>query len=137
MATAKFKTVDEYMSALPPKVKRNLHEVRKAIKQTAPEAEELISYNMPAFKYHGMLVYYAAHKQHMGFYPGSTTVITIFNEELQDYKTSKGAIQFPFEKQIPLNLIKKIIKYRLKQNLEKEEAKHFAKDKPSALSGKR
>jgi uncharacterized protein YdhG (YjbR/CyaY superfamily) len=123
MSSTKFKTVDEYLSTQPPKVKNLLSAFRKTIKQAAPEAEELISYNMPAFKFHGILVYYMAHKKHIGFYPGSSVITGIFKDKLTAYKTSKGTIQFPFEKPIPLSLVKEIVKYRVKQNFEREEAK--------------
>jgi uncharacterized protein YdhG (YjbR/CyaY superfamily) len=123
MPDIKFITVDEYLSACPPKAKKLLKELRGAIKQAAPKAEELISYNMPAFKFHGILVYYAAHKEHIGFYPGSSVITGIFEDDLKGFKTSKGTIQFPIDKALPLSLIKKIVKYRIMQNLEREKAK--------------
>lgn len=119
----KFKTIDEYQSAFSPKVKNLLKDLRKAIKQATPEAEELISYNMPAFKYYGILVYYAAHKEHIGFYPGSSVVIEFFKDDLVKYKTSKGTVQFPFEKAIPVRLVKKLVRYKAKRNLERAKAK--------------
>lgn len=124
-ASTKFKTVDEYLSAFPVTTQKLLQEVRQAIKKAAPKAEEMISYNMPAFKFHGALVYYAAYKNHIGFYPTSSG-IRVFKEELKNYKTSKGAIQFPVDKPIPLNLISRIVKFRTKENLEKELAKKSA-----------
>jgi len=123
MSNTKFKTVDEYLSALPPNVKKLLLDLRKAIKQAAPEAEEVISYNMPAYKFHGILVYYMAHKAHIGFYPGSSVISGIFKNDLTGYKTSKGTIQFPFDKAIPLLLVKKIVKFRIKQNMERAKTK--------------
>lgn len=123
--STKFKTVDEYLSAFPATTQKLLQEVRQAIKKAAPKAEEMISYNMPAFKFHGALVYYAAYKNHIGFYPTSSG-IRVFKEELKNYKTSKGAIQFPVDKPIPLNLISRIVKFRAKENLEKEMAKKSA-----------
>jgi uncharacterized protein YdhG (YjbR/CyaY superfamily) len=124
MKKTKFKTVDEYLSTLSEKAKCLLEDLRKTIKKTAPEAEEVISYNMPAFKFRGrILVYYAAHTEHIGFYPGSTIVNDVFKEDLVNYKTSKGTIQFPIDKDIPERLIKNIIKFRVQQNLEKEKAK--------------
>ena len=124
----KFKTVNEYLSACPPKARRLLKELRITIKQAAPEVEELISYNMPAFKFHGILVYYAAHKEHIGFYPGSSVITGIFKDDLKDFKTSKGTIQFPIDKILPLRLINKIVKYRVIQNLERENAKMGKKE---------
>ncbi len=123
MTNTKFKTVDEYLSSLPKKVNDILSDLRKTIKQAAPEAEEVISYNMPAFKFHGMLVYYAAHKEHIGFYPGNKIVSEVFKDDLVNYKTSKGTIQFPFEKSVPMRLVKNIVKYRVKENLRREKEK--------------
>jgi uncharacterized protein YdhG (YjbR/CyaY superfamily) len=121
-ASIKFKTVDEYLSAFPASTKKILQEVRKTIKQAAPNAEELISYNIPAFKLNGMLVFYAAYEKHIGFYPTSSG-IKVFQDELTNYKTSKGAIQFPIDEPIPRDLITKIVRYRVKENLEKEKTK--------------
>ena len=121
-AATKFKTVDEYLSTFPPKTKSILRELRNTIKQAAPQAEELISYNMPAFKLNGVLVYYAAYKEHIGFYPTSSP-IRVFKNELTDYKTSKGAIQFPIEESIPMGLVKRIVKFRVNENLGKTKAK--------------
>ncbi len=120
--STKFKTVDEYISAFPASTKAILKELRKTIKQAAPQAEELISYNIPAFTLHGRLVYYAAYKKHIGLYPISSA-IKAFQKELSDYKTSKGAIQFPLDRPIPFGLITKIVKFRVKENLEKAKTK--------------
>ena len=121
-SNTKFKTVDEYLSALPANTKSILKELRKTIKQAAPQAVELISYNMPAFKMNGMLVYYAGYKNHIGFYPVSSAIRT-FQKDLSDYKTSKGTIQFPLDRQIPFDLITKIVKFRVQENLEKAKTK--------------
>lgn len=115
----KFKTVDEYISSYPLKTKKILKEIRKTIKKAAPEAEEVISYNMPAFKLHGMLVWYAAFKNHIGFYP-MTTAIAAFKKELSVYEGAKGSVRFPVDKQIPLGLISRIVKFRVRENLEKQ-----------------
>lgn len=115
METTKYKTVNEYFSALPKNTKNVLNELRRTIKKAAPKAEEIISYNMPAFKLKGMLVYYAAYKNHIGFYPTSG-VIKVFNKDLAGYETSKGTIKFPIEKSLPVALIKKIVKYRVVEN---------------------
>lgn len=114
----KFKTVDEYFSTLPENVRDILSEWRKIIREAAPQAEETISYNMSAFRQNGMLVWYAANKNHIGLYP-KPSVINAFKKELADYRTSKGAIQFPIEKAIPADLIKKIIRFRVNENLKK------------------
>ncbi len=118
----KFKTFQEYSSLLPANKKRMLKELRKTIKEAAPLAEELISYNMPAFRFHGMLVYYAAFNEHIGFYPTSN-VIKVFHKELALYEGSKGAIRFPLNEPLPLKLIKDMVLYRVKENLDKEQLK--------------
>lgn len=110
--TKKFVTIDEYHAAFPANVQLILEQLRKAIKQAAPDSQETISYNMPAFNHHKNLVYYAAYKNHIGFYPTPSPLI-VFKEELAGYKTSKGAIQFPLDKPLPITLIKKIVKYRI------------------------
>jgi uncharacterized protein YdhG (YjbR/CyaY superfamily) len=118
MEAAKFRTVEEYFAAAPGHTLHLLKELQAVIKEAAPEAEETISYNMPAFKWNGALVYYAAYQKHIGFYPASDAV-AFFAGELTKYKTSKGAIRFPLDKPIPKTLVKKIVKYRLTQNAEK------------------
>jgi len=119
----KFKTVDEYFSSLPANTKSILNEVRKTIKQAAPpQAQEVISYSMPAIKLNGVLVYYAAHKEYIGFYP-TASPIEAFKNEFAPYKWSKGAIQFPIDKPMPLDLISKIVKFRVMQDLEKAKMK--------------
>jgi uncharacterized protein YdhG (YjbR/CyaY superfamily) len=117
-----FKDIDSYILAQPIEVRERLEAIRHAIKSAAPKAEEVISYNMPAFKLHGMLVYFAVFKHHIGFYP-FTTAITEFQKELSVYKGAKGSVQFPLDKPVPITLIKKIIKFRVKENLEKFKSK--------------
>lgn len=119
----KFKTVDEYFSTLSPDTKNILEQVRTTIKQAAPQATEVISYNMPAFKMHGILVYYAAHTEHIGFYP-TASPIEIFKDELSAYKCSKGAIQFPIDQPMPLELISKIVRFRVQQDQAKAKKKN-------------
>ena len=112
----KIHTVGEYFSALPEETRLVLQQLRNAIRQAAPQAEETISYNIPAFKSNGkMLVWYAAFKKHVGFYPRASG-IAAFKKELAAYQTSKGAIQFPIEERIPVDLVKKIVKFRWKEN---------------------
>jgi|SRR5688572_28918532 len=118
----KFKTVNEYHSTFPPATRKKLKDLNAAIKKAAPGAEELISYNMPAFKHHGVLVYYAGYKNHIGFYPTGSG-IAAFKKELSGYKTSKGTVQFPLEGSLPIPLITRIVKFRVKENLEKAEMK--------------
>jgi uncharacterized protein YdhG (YjbR/CyaY superfamily) len=120
--TAVAKNIDEYIEQFPENVQTILQKLRVTITKAAPRAEEVISYQMPAFKYHGVLVYFAGYKSHIGFYPTSSPM-KVFQKELAGYKTSKGAIQFPIEKAIPLTLVKNIVKFRIKENLEKEAAR--------------
>jgi len=112
----KFNSLQEYMAALDEAPKRRLQELRKIIRDVAPKAEEAISYNIPAFKWNGaLLVWYAAFKEHIGFYPKASGIAS-FKSDLAGYKTSKGAIQFPLGKPIPAALVKKIVKFRMKEN---------------------
>ena len=124
MEARKFKTVDEYFSTLPASTKPVLRKMRLAIKEVVPRAEEVISYNMPAFKQNGILVWYAAYKRHIGFYPTPGPIKT-FARELRQYKTTRGAIQFPIDEAIPANLVKKIVMFRVKQDLEKAKPKQL------------
>jgi uncharacterized protein YdhG (YjbR/CyaY superfamily) len=109
-----FKTVDEYFAGQPADVQAVLFQVRNAVKEVAPNAKEVISYQMPAFKQGSILVYYAAFKSHIGFFP-TASAMEQFKDKLTQYKTSKGTIQFPYDKPLPLGLIKEIVQYRLKQ----------------------
>lgn len=126
MMTSKPNNTDEYISSFPKETQELLQQLRGAIKQAAPKAEEVISYNMPAFKMNGILVYFAGCKNHIGFYPMPSS-IKFFEKELADYKTSKGAIQFPNEKGIPTSLVKKIVRFRIQEVLEKAILKKTTK----------
>ncbi|MFT8315483.1 MAG: DUF1801 domain-containing protein [Clostridium sp.] len=117
-----YKSIDEYISNFPPEVQEILKNLRKVIKESAPDAEEKISYQMPAFALHGNLVYFAAYRNHIGFYPTSSG-IDAFKHELLEYKTSKGAVQFPIKKPLPYELISKIVKFRVAENIKKAEEK--------------
>jgi uncharacterized protein YdhG (YjbR/CyaY superfamily) len=110
------RTVDEYIASYPKEVIALLEQMRSTIKKAAPGAEECISYSIPAFKLNGMLVWYAAFKNHIGLYPRGSG-IDVFAKELSKYKTSKGTVQFSIDKPLPLSLIAKIVKYRVKENL--------------------
>jgi uncharacterized protein YdhG (YjbR/CyaY superfamily) len=110
---------DAYINSFDGEVKAKLEQIRAIIQKAAPKATEVISYGMPAFKQQRVLVYFAASKQHLGFYP-TAAPIQVFAEELAEYKTSKGAIQFPYNKPLPVKLITAIVKYRLKQDAEKK-----------------
>ncbi len=115
----KLKTVNEYISSLPKSSKSKIIDIRRRIKKEAPKAEELLSYQMPAFKLNKrILVYYAAWKEHVALYAYPSSV-TKFKKELSKYKTSKSTVQFRLDKPLPLNLIKKMIRFRVKENLEK------------------
>src|SRR6185436_3178244 len=104
-------TVDEYIEALPEKERTVLGNLRKTIKTLAPKADEMISYGIPGYKYHGMLVYFAAFKKHCSFFPGGSTMLSKEMEaEIKPYKTSKGTLQFTVEKPLPTTLVKKIVK---------------------------
>jgi uncharacterized protein YdhG (YjbR/CyaY superfamily) len=120
--TKKYKTVDQYIADFPKDVQPVLQELRSTIKKVAPQAEEVISYNMPAFRQDGVLVYYAANKAHIGFYPLPSAIVA-FKKELESYVTSKGAIQFPLDKKIPVTLVKNIVKFRVLENKEKKKVK--------------
>jgi uncharacterized protein YdhG (YjbR/CyaY superfamily) len=115
-------TIDEYIEQSPENIQQALKNIRKVIKESAPNAGERISYKMPAFYLEGNLVYFAAFKNHIGFYPVPSG-INKFEQELSVYKQGKGSIQFPLDQPIPYKLISKIVKYRVKENLEKAKAK--------------
>lgn len=118
MENIKAQTVDEYIAAFPKDTQKLLEEIRLAIRKAAPEAEETISYAMPTFKLHGNLIHYAAYKSHIGLYPAPNG-IDAFKDELSAYKGAKGSVQFPLNKPMPLDLIGRIVKFRVKENLEK------------------
>ena len=121
------KTVDEYLSLFPEQHQQALGVIRKTIKESAPLAEETISYGMPAYRMNGVLAYFGGFKNHCSFFPAGSALIKQYGEELKPYKISKGTIQFPIDKPIPVALIKRMVKERMKQNLEKEKAKKSAK----------
>ena len=108
-------SIDDYIKTWPKEIQKILEHVRQAIKKSAPLAHEAISYQIPTFRLNGNLVHFAAFKNHIGFYPGSEA-IKVFKKEIASYKSSKGAIQFPLDKPMPITLIRKIIKHRVKVN---------------------
>ncbi len=116
----KAENVDAYISGFPPEVQKLLVQMRSTIKKAAPTAEETISYAIPSYKLNGLLVHFAGYGKHIGFYPGAGA-ITAFSEELAAYHTSKGTVQFPIDKKLPLKLVADIVKFRVKQNLEKKK----------------
>jgi uncharacterized protein YdhG (YjbR/CyaY superfamily) len=115
-------SIQEYFSWFPPEIQAKLQQMREILQQALPEAEEVISYHMPAFKTTEMLVYYAAAKSHLGFYPTSSGVIN-FKEELASYVTSKGAIQFPYGEDLPEQLIVAIAQFRALEAVARAAAK--------------
>ncbi len=110
----KTKTIDEYISAQPKNVQHTLQQLRTAIREAAPCAEEIISYQMPAFRQKDVLVWFAAFKDHIGFFPKASG-IEAFQKELACFETSKGTVRFPLDKPIPLDLVQRIVKYRIKE----------------------
>ncbi len=121
MATT-FQNIDEYIAGFPEDIQEKLERLRAVIRKAAPQATEIISYNMPAFALEGSLVYFAGYKHHIGFYPTSTPM-KVFREEIAVYKNSKGAIQFPLDKPIPAGLVTRIVKFRVKENKERAALK--------------
>ncbi len=115
-----FQTIDEYIAAQPKNVQSVLQEIRQTINGAAPEAEETISYRMPAFELNGILVWFAAFKHHVGFYP-KVSAIKAFKEKLGKYKVGKGTIQFQLSQPIPYELLKEIVKFRVKENTSKKD----------------
>lgn len=119
-------TIDDYIAGFSPEVQEIMEEVRKTIRAAAPGAAETISYGIPTFKLNGNLVHFAAFKNHLGFYPAPSGIAR-FKKELAGYESAKGSVQFPLSRPIPLTLIAKIVKFRVKENLEATGAKAKAK----------
>ncbi len=119
MNTEKANDIDEYISRCPEPVQKKLEQVRATIRKAAPDAEETISYSMPAFKQKKIVVYFAAFNNHIGLFP-TASGIEAFKNEFSDYKWSKGAVQFPLDKPMPLDLISRIVKFRVADILKKE-----------------
>jgi uncharacterized protein YdhG (YjbR/CyaY superfamily) len=114
--------VDEYIAGFPAEVQESLSQLRATIRNAAPDAEEIISYQMPTYKLAGNLVHFAAYKNHIGFYPGSGGILH-FEDELSVFEGSKGTVRFPIDQPLPLRLIAEIVKFRVDVNLEKAKAK--------------
>lgn len=115
-------SVDAYIANFPADVQTVLHNLRALIRQEAPEAEELISYNLPTYKLNGPLVYFGAFQNHIGFY-ATPTGHEAFQEELSKYKSGKGSVRFPLNEPLPTDLIRRIVKFRIQENLEKRKPK--------------
>lgn len=116
-------SIDKYISAFPQDIQVKLQEMRMIIKKAAVHAEEVISYSMPAFKLNKIIVYFAGYKNHIGFYPTSSA-IREFQNEFSEYKSSKGAVQFPINKPLPKNLITKIVHFRMAEVLKNPPLKN-------------
>jgi uncharacterized protein YdhG (YjbR/CyaY superfamily) len=115
------KDIDQYIAAFPKDVQQRLSGIRKVVREAAPEAEEAIKYRMPTFVLNGNLVHFAAYAHHIGFYPAPTG-IDKFKAELSKFKGAKGSVQFPLDEPVPFDLIGRIVKYRVQQNLAKAAA---------------
>ena len=124
MITPKTKpsNIDEYMAGLPENIQKILEELRSTIRKAAPTAEETINYGIPTFTLNGNLVHFAAFKNHIGFYPAPSG-IEAFKKELSVYDGAKGSVQFPVKDKLPLALITKIVKFRVKENIERAKEK--------------
>ena len=127
--SASFTTIDEYMATVPDDKRLVLEILRQTIKEAAPDAEEIISYMMPTFKYHGNLVHFAAFKNHCSFFVGNGSLVDKMKEELKDYNAVKSGIHFTIEKPIPAELVKKIVWRRMEENEEKQRLKAAKKPK--------
>lgn len=112
--------VDKYIAGFPEEVRLKLEEIRAVIRKNAPDAFEKISYGIPTFDLNGNLVHFAGYKHHVGFYPGANG-IEAFQKDIEKYKSAKGSVQFPHDNKLPIALIARIVKYRVKQNLEKKQ----------------
>jgi len=133
-SNAEYTTIDEYIRQFEPEVREKLERLRTVIKEAAPDAVEKISYQMPTFYLYGNLVHFAAFKSHIGFYPAPSG-IEAFNEEIVKYKWAKGSVQFPMEQPIPYELIGRIVRFRVAENIRiHEEKEKSAKKSPAKKS---
>jgi uncharacterized protein YdhG (YjbR/CyaY superfamily) len=119
-------SVSEYIATADPRAKKALRDIRKTVRDVAPKAEEVISYQIPGYRYHGMLVFFAAWKNHISLYPAPWSAESL-KKEMAAYEGSKGTIKFPLDKPMPLTLIKKMVKYRVKENEMKAALKKSTK----------
>ncbi|MBA2611061.1 MAG: DUF1801 domain-containing protein [Bacteroidetes bacterium] len=126
MKKEQFSSVDQYIAAQPSHAKKILESIRTIIKKAVPKGEEVISYQMPAVKFHGMLIWYAVFKDHYSIFP-KTKAIVAFKDKLKLYEVSKGTIKFPIDKTVPIKLITDIVKYRVKENIVTELQKEKKK----------
>ncbi|MEQ8423337.1 MAG: DUF1801 domain-containing protein [Cyclobacteriaceae bacterium] len=125
----KIKSIDDYIALQPMEKREMLEQLREVIKSVVPNAEELISYQIPSFKLYGMLVGFGVHKAGCSFYAFNPRVLASYKEELKDYKYSGGTIHIGLDQKIPTPLIKKIVKYRVKENEERRDKRQYVKPK--------
>lgn len=123
MEKKEVKTVEDYLDGFPPDTRDLLRKVRETIQKAAPGAQEVISYRMPAYKLKGVLVYFAGYRHHIGFYPGASG-IQAFQSELTPYKWARGSVQFPLDRPVPFKLIDDIVRYRVRENLQKSKSRN-------------
>jgi len=128
MAMQKPNNADEYIAAYPADVQKRLQQIREVIKKAVPQALEVISYAMPAYKVNSVLVYFAGWDKHIGFYPGAGA-IAHFKDELSVYKGAKGSVQFPLDEPLPVDLINRIVAYRVTEDAAIAEARRMKKKK--------
>jgi uncharacterized protein YdhG (YjbR/CyaY superfamily) len=127
-SSRQFKTIDEYIAMFPEDVRTILNELRQTIRDAAPEAQETINYQIPTFTLNGNLVHFAAFPNHIGFYP-TPSGMEAFKKELSGYKGAKGSVQFPMNEPLPLPLIRRIVEYRVKENMERKQKKKSSSKK--------
>lgn len=134
MNQKRFENIDEYHKSHPPEIRVKLNEIRALIHKAAPEASEKISYNIPTFFLNRNLVHYAGYKNHIGFYPGGKA-LSEFPKDIQNFKYAKGSIQFPLDESLPTKLIERIVKFRLKEEINrvKESAGREEKEKSNKV----
>jgi uncharacterized protein YdhG (YjbR/CyaY superfamily) len=130
-------TVDEYLDRVPEPARTTLDKIRAVIRSAVPaETTEVISYQIPMYKYKGMLVGFAAFKKHCSLFPCSTTVVPAFRDELKNYETNKGTIRFPMDKPMPATLVRKIVKMRIAEN-DRGKANKAYRAKSASVKGKK
>ena len=120
MSDKKIESIDEYIENYPEDFQKKMQKLRQIIREAAPEATEKMSWQMPTFYLLGNMIHFAAHKKHIGLYPGSTAV-EAFSERLSEYKTSKGAIQIPIEKELDKSLIQDLVRFSVDENKKRHE----------------
>jgi uncharacterized protein YdhG (YjbR/CyaY superfamily) len=128
LSKPEIKDVESYIAGFSPAMQKLLNQLRNTIRKAAPKGEEYIGYQMPAYKFHGPLVYFAGYEKHIGFYPGASGIEN-FKKEISIYKNAKGSVQFPLDRPLPLDLVKQIVQFRITENLDKEELKKLKKKK--------